>query len=92
MLADQIAPEAAEPSGDGLKDLRPQEQLARAVKWERWSVRQQLRQELAAEARKADQGGAMTMTPRRSACSPAGLPAGSSKIVAPPTRGADLPG
>jgi len=56
VLADQIVPETPEPSGDELEDLDPEEKLARAIEWERWSVRQQIRQELAAEARKADRG------------------------------------
>jgi hypothetical protein len=92
VIADQIVPEAAEPSVDVLEGLGPEERLARAIEWERWSVRQQIRQELAAEARKADLAGAMTTTPCRSASSAAGPAAGSPKIFAPPTRGADLPG
>ena len=92
MLADQIVPEIPEPSGDVLEGLGLDGMVAKAIEWERWSVRQQIRQELAAEARKANQWSAMTMTPRRSACSPAGLPAASSKMFAPPTHGADLPG
>ena len=50
VLAEQIVPEAAEPSGDDLKDLAPLEQLSRAIGWERWSVRHQIRQALTAEA------------------------------------------
>jgi hypothetical protein len=56
MLADQIVPETPEPSRDDLDGLRPDGKLARAIEWERWSVRQQIRQALAAEARKADLG------------------------------------
>ncbi|MCP9861118.1 hypothetical protein KBZ33_19050 [Cyanobium sp. Cruz-8D1] len=56
VLADQIVPLAPEPSREILEDLRPEEQLARAIEWERWSVRQQIRKALAAEARKADLG------------------------------------
>ena len=55
MLADQIVPETPEASGDVLEGLGLDGMVAKAIEWERWSVRQQIRQELAAEARKANQ-------------------------------------
>lgn len=55
VLADQIVPETPEASGDVLEGLGLDGMVAKAIEWERWSVRQQIRQELAAEARKANQ-------------------------------------